>query len=293
MSTNTTEPKVTTIEETYALPAPPQRVFAALTDELQLSQWFADHVQVEPRAGGKYRFWGSRTPWVPTESAADGVITKIDPPKLLSFKWTIRECPSQTDLVIEEKSGGGTLRLAHSVTGPLWPIADCDAPWVLRDFWKVTIGNLRSYLRTGRPAIAPDFSAKSGKVILSVEIDAAPDVVFDALINPATMNKWLAKDAVATRVVGSDYSYGWKDSAGNPAGPTMLIDIIPNRLLEHDWRYPNEPNTRVRWQLTELPNNRTRVTLTHTKFDDATVHCGYSQGWAAYLVALKELSESE
>lgn len=290
---STAEPKVTSIEETYALPAPPQRVFAALTDEAQLKAWLAENVRIEPRAGGAYRFWGTRTPWVPRETDADGVITKIESPDKLSFRWTIRGCPSQTDLVIRATGNSSQLHLKHSATGDLWPPSSCDAPWVLRDFWKITIGNLRSYLKTGRPAIEPDFSVKSGKVILSIEIDAPPDDVFDALINPATMNKWLAKDAVATRVVGSDYSYGWKDSAGNPAGPTMLIDIVPNRLLEHDWHYVNEPITRVRWQLAELPGGRTRVTLTHTKFDDETVHGGYSQGWAAFLVALKELSESQ
>jgi uncharacterized protein YndB with AHSA1/START domain len=282
---------MTTIEETYTLPAPPARVFVALTDESQLKQWLAEYVRIEPRVGGQFRFWGKRTPWTPRESDADAVITQIAVPSRLSFKWTLRGCPSEADLFIEPKDPASQLRLKHSATGNLWPISESDAPWILKDFWKVTIGNLRSYLRSGKPAIEPDFSIKSGKVVLSIEIDAAPDDVFDALINPATMDKWLAKDAVASRVVGSDYSYGWKDSSGNAAGPTMLIDIVPNRLLEHDWHYTGEPITRVRWQLTELPNNRTRVTLTHTKFDDETTHSGYSQGWAAFLVGLKELSE--
>ena len=50
------DPWVHTFEMT--LPGDPARVFAALTTPEPLTRWFADHVQVELREGGPFRFWG-------------------------------------------------------------------------------------------------------------------------------------------------------------------------------------------------------------------------------------------
>lgn len=290
--TSAAETKVTSIDEAYELPAPPARVFAAWTDARELVQWLAQHVRIEPHVGGAFRFWGRHTPWVPRESDADGLITRFDPDTCLDFRWTLRACPCETTLRFDPAPAGTTLRLSHTATGELWPVRESDAPWVLKDFWKVMIGNLRCYLRTGKPAITPDFTVTRGNVVLSIDIDAPASRVYAALVDPNKMNQWLAKSATVSPVAGGAYSYGWTDASGTSMGPARLIELIPNRVVEHDWHYANEPDTRVRWELEELSPTRTRVTLTHTKLDDEAVHGGYSQGWAAFLVSLKELAET-
>jgi uncharacterized protein YndB with AHSA1/START domain len=45
----------------FTLQGSPDRVFTALTSPAELRRWFAEHVDVEPRAGGAYRFWGKHT----------------------------------------------------------------------------------------------------------------------------------------------------------------------------------------------------------------------------------------
>ena len=42
-------------EFTWKLTARPARVFAALTDQAELTQWFAEHAEVQAELGGAYR----------------------------------------------------------------------------------------------------------------------------------------------------------------------------------------------------------------------------------------------
>ena len=46
---------------TCPLTGSPDRVFSALTDPGQLRRWFAERVEIEPRQGGAFRFWGRHT----------------------------------------------------------------------------------------------------------------------------------------------------------------------------------------------------------------------------------------
>jgi uncharacterized protein YndB with AHSA1/START domain len=47
-----------THEHQVTLPGAPDRIFSALTDPAELRRWFAEHVEIEPRQKGAYRFWG-------------------------------------------------------------------------------------------------------------------------------------------------------------------------------------------------------------------------------------------
>jgi len=294
-ATRDVKPSLTLFRKTFDLPADARRTFEAMTQPQHLAKWFSDHVEVEPRIGGRFRFWGRRVPWTPRQSDADQIITRFEPPSLLGFRWTWRGCPGEATLELRPLDSAGTqLIVHHAVAGQLWPAEGEDAS-LIGDFWKLFAGNLRSYLRTGAPAIDLDLTPRAGDVTLSIEIDAPPARVFRALADPQTMNRWLARSAKVELRAGGEYSYGWtttaKDGAVSSAGPSRLIEVVPDRLLVHDWRYGDEPLTRVRWELVPLGSSRTRVTITHTKFDDETMHGGYVQGWAAFLVALKELTE--
>jgi uncharacterized protein YndB with AHSA1/START domain len=286
----------TTYRQDFEILADVSRVFDAMTEPRHLRVWLSDHVEVDPRVGGVFRFWGRRVPWMPRASDADQIITRIDPPLLLGFAWTWRGCRGEAEIQLRQNEPKRTqLIVHHAVSGKLWPM-ECDAASLLGDFWKLFVGNLRCYLQSGKPAIAPDYSKQYGEVTLSIEINAPPERIFRALSDPATMDRWLSRAARVELRNGGQYSYGWttKTQAGSstPCGPTKLIEVIPNRMLLHDWQYGDEPATRVRWDLEPL-GKRTRVTITHTKFDDQTMHGGYTQGWAAFLVGLKELSESD
>ncbi len=60
----------------FALPAAPGRVFAALTTAAELERWFAEHVEVDARAGGVFKSWGRFTYGAPSKRAG-GPITAL------------------------------------------------------------------------------------------------------------------------------------------------------------------------------------------------------------------------
>ena len=90
------DPWVHTFEMT--LPGDPARVFAALTTPEPLTRWFADHVQVELREGGAFRFWGRHSYGTPSGAAATQRVTRLEPPTVLAFSWQFEGVPSEVTL---------------------------------------------------------------------------------------------------------------------------------------------------------------------------------------------------
>lgn len=80
------------IAEQIEISAPPERVFAALTEPTQLLAWWGDrtsypstHWQLDPRVGGT---WLSRWRAPDGQSfALGGEIIAFDPPRLLAYTW--------------------------------------------------------------------------------------------------------------------------------------------------------------------------------------------------------------
>jgi uncharacterized protein YndB with AHSA1/START domain len=91
-----------THEFTETLSAPRARVFRAFTDEAELQRWFAEHVHVEGRVGGEYRFWGVHTYGAPARAQASQKVLRIDAPSLLAFSWDVEGCASEVTLEFSE-----------------------------------------------------------------------------------------------------------------------------------------------------------------------------------------------
>ena len=57
------------------------------------------------------------------------------------------------------------------------------------DLWRLTLGNLDAHLRGGDGVVLPDYSDPSPEIRLSIVIDAPPERVFKALVDPAAPSK--------------------------------------------------------------------------------------------------------
>jgi uncharacterized protein YndB with AHSA1/START domain len=69
------------IERTIALPAPPERVWEALTEAHQLSTWFGARVDLEARPGSRARFrW-------PDGRERMAVVESAERPRFLALRW--------------------------------------------------------------------------------------------------------------------------------------------------------------------------------------------------------------
>ncbi|MCO5168444.1 MAG: SRPBCC domain-containing protein [Planctomycetes bacterium] len=133
------------IEKEAVLPAPAERVYAALTQEDELRRWLSREARFEPRPGTSYRLAeGSAV-------AGRGRVRALSPDEAIALSW---HCdpelpPTELLLQVERAPGGARLHLAHSGLG-----AGCEfnrAFEELEEAWEDALFLLRRYLAGGRP----------------------------------------------------------------------------------------------------------------------------------------------
>ena len=277
------------------LAASATRVFAALTTPQELRRWFAENVEVEVSPGGAFAFWGRYSYGAPSAPHPRQRITRIERDRLLAFHWPFDDVASEVVLTLSPNENGDPaattmLTLEHRFdTKPPGP----DVEELVDDLWRLTLGNLDAHLRGGEGVVLPDYSDPSPEVRLSIVIDAPPERVFRALVDPAALNQWIASSAIVEPAVGGCYSYGWTSERGGKAvdgGPTRILDLVPNERLVTDWLDwrgdPTRPKTRVAWLL-ETVGSKTRVTVVHGEFRRTADISDYPFGWPAFLNRLK------
>jgi uncharacterized protein YndB with AHSA1/START domain len=142
-----------THSHSWTLPATPDVVFRALTDPAELTHWFAEDVQIEPRTNGVYRFWGRNTLGTPAHDAARQTITRFEPNTVLAFSWPINEVDTDVTFGLEPVDTGTRLTLTHDISGDL---AVPRQRALIDDHWRLAIANLSTHLSGGTP-IKPDY----------------------------------------------------------------------------------------------------------------------------------------
>ena len=109
------------IERELILPAPPARVWAALTQPDQLSLWFGTRATLDLRPGGEVIFtWDHPT----GPHTNRGVIEALEPPKRFAFRWQSNPdlLPmTLVEFVLEPHPEGTHLRLVESGFASLPP----------------------------------------------------------------------------------------------------------------------------------------------------------------------------
>jgi len=138
--------KVGPVHQTYYLAAAPPRVFAALTQPVEITKWFAVKATVQPRRGGTYRLsWGGGF-------SMRGRIDEIVPSKRLTVAWIDRleggkTFETQARFVLTKKGRGTLLDVTHRgfKSGKKW-VALFGA---VESGWAYYLMNLKSVLDHG------------------------------------------------------------------------------------------------------------------------------------------------
>lgn len=274
------------------LEATPARLFEALTDPEDLKIWFAEHVEIEPRKLGKFRFWGRHTYGTPGPADANGVIREFQPGKTIAFDWPVEGCGGLARLDVEPDGEKARLIITHSFER---------APSVGRakelvdDMWRIHLGALMCHLM-GAPVALPDFTETEAVVKSSIYVDAPRSVVFRAFTDPELLNQWIAKDAKVDLDAGTlDFGWAYENEGQMVVPPPMkILDFEQDRKFVTnwpDWRGDKSvPDQRVTWLL-EDEGDGTRVTLIHDGFVRAVDVSDYPFGWSYFLGKIKEATE--
>ncbi|MBM4112769.1 MAG: hypothetical protein FJ253_05250 [Phycisphaerae bacterium] len=286
MGTTATNP---TYEQTLPIGANAARAWSELTEPAAMREWLDDRVEVELRVGGRFAFGGRRTPTFGNGESKDQVITALDPGRSISFRWWWAGSPTSCELIVEpvdERSS--RIRVRHDLGADIAGIPAHSQRYLLRDFWHVTIGNLESFLRTGRAAVMLDHTAPSKDATAAIEIDASIERTWRTLTDPAEMRRWLEPDAelgLAPRAelrIGGAYSFGWQ-SDGAPMGPTTILELDPPRRLRHGWHYDGDSSDATEWTLEPIGRGRTRLAVRQIGVAHERERHAYASGWGSFL----------
>jgi len=287
---------------TQQVKASPQRVFDAWLDPQLICKWLGPKVWVEscetvvlePRVGGKYQL-RTRTRAIPgregcSGGGVSGVYRQIDRHTRLSFTWIRAGEEIETLVTVQfEPSGGGTLvTLTHQ------GFTSEQAREQHAQGWSGSLVQLADLLEL--------------RLTLKQQVKAPPARVFDALLDPKQVCKWMGPRSMVESCevmaldarVGGRYRLKMNKRADAPATgrPTTLfvtgvyqqIDR-PNRLA-YSWMWEDQQHeSHLAFEL--KPNaGGTEVTLIHEGFANVESMQGHNMGWTASLQQLANLLET-
>ncbi|HEY3471108.1 MAG TPA: SRPBCC domain-containing protein [Amycolatopsis sp.] len=259
------------------VPAPPKVVYEALTDPAALRVWLTDHAEVD--LPGRYEFWGRHTP----DGAEPHQRVLHADERTIRLAWTVEGVETISQIELADDEDGTLVTLSQSDLPSFEDIiADkAGARGALQTFWSLAIANLADYL-SGRE-LTPKCDFTSTELRASVVIDAAPDEVFDSMIQPARFREWFGANVDIEPRLGGRFAMGGFEL--DPGG-AKFVEFEPGRkatLLFAD-------GITDTWEL-EGSAGKTRLTLVESGFDpDNPPYPGWA-GWLGGIAALRRYHE--
>jgi uncharacterized protein YndB with AHSA1/START domain len=264
----------------------PEQAMAALVSADALKQWFSEFAAVALDTK-TYDFWGRFTPGAPaTQSDGHHPLTDYTAQRQLAYDWNVKDAQTNVLFKLLRRDDHTILTLRHrgaSDGSHSW------SEWTLEDFWFLSLENLRRHL-DGKPAEARiDFSANmNGDIRHETEVDAPASKVFDVLIRPEQLERWIASRSTVEPKIGGIFDLGW---TGVPAA--KILDIVPDKklALSSTDRDGDQPvDTVISWTLEEN-NGKTRVTFVHSGFRPDKPNGGIKAGWRNFLNFVRSIAE--
>jgi uncharacterized protein YndB with AHSA1/START domain len=255
----------------------PGPIYQALTEGL--SEWFAEYTEVSiPES--RYDFWGRYTPDAPTADQGRHPLQTARLNQALQYGWLLDDAQTTVRIDLVPQQGRTVVAVSHHDVNMNHDIGS----FTYEDFWFLSLENLRRHL-DGKPIMRCDFSRPMvGDIQHRLEINAAPAQVYDALLRPEQINRWIASAATVEARVGGVYGLGWE---GFP--PARILELVPDERLRLEW--PDEKkSTTVTWTL-EGSGGKTRLTILHSGFAPDEPTGGLGAGWLNFINWVRSLVE--
>lgn len=268
------------------LRASPRRIFQSLLAPDDLFHWFCPRIGTDHIVGGQYVFFGDESiATIYSEGQGGGPIYGCEPGKSLWYVWQVAGVETDVVFYIKTSEDGTTrLQLVHQ---------GLETGLMLMDFWHLRLYALRAYLE-GREA--PPFYNYGPRAIPNIHqevlIKAAPEAVFDALIQGSKVSRWMNAEANIDAKLGGLYDLGWRDAKGFMAGPQEILALDPGRVLAYRWQFGDEVGVGPEVHITLVEEDEgTQVLLDHEGFSTERDNRDYDQGWLQLLFSLKTFVE--
>ena len=111
----------------------------------------------------------------------------------------------------------------------------------------------------------------------SYEMNASPEAVFEAFVNPEIVEEWSGSEATMSAEVG----FAWSLWGGSIIGTN--VEVVPNQKLVQDWKEEKwDKPSRVTFTLT-ANGKGTTVHLLHENIPDASAN-SIDGGWKEYYL---------
>lgn len=260
-------------EHVIEIAAPRKRVWRALTDERELTCWFAEHAEVS-LVDARYDFWGRLTPGAPERDEGRHRVLEVEPERWLRFSWRYLGADTTVDITLEDDT---RVRVVHERL----PDRDDGAEHHPRHLWVFALSQLRAYLEMGRSGPRFDYLwPHVGGFHIEADVNAPPEDVW-----PLVLAGWHNPQF---RRPARDDSEEWVWDVGIEVGMKILDIEEPNRL-SLAW---NDPRPTVQTTMLQGSEGRTRITIVHTGFDAEEDVQGMAEGFFTGLVALTWWAET-
>jgi uncharacterized protein YndB with AHSA1/START domain len=145
-----------TVELSVRLEAPPEDVFAFLTEADRYVRWQGIRAELDPRPGGVYRVW------MDEHTVASGEYIEVDPPSRVVFSWgwegndAVPPGSTLVEFSLAADAGVTLLSLRHS------GLPDGEAAAMHDEGWRFFTGRLAIVLGGGDPGPMPPAPIASG-----------------------------------------------------------------------------------------------------------------------------------
>ena len=259
------------------LPAPPEAVYAALTDAAALRLWLAEYAEVA--LPDRYEFWGRYTP--------DGAVPRQRllhaDERTLRFAWTVDGVESTVSIDLAADEGGTLLTLSHTDLPSFAEVLSdtAGARGTLQTFWSLSIANLADHL-AGRE-LTPKCDFTSAELRAAVVIDAAPEAVFDSLTQSEQFRRWSGANIEIEPYVGGRFAMGGFDV--DPGG-IKFVEFEPG----HKATLRFADGLIQGWELADS-DGKTRLTFVQSGFDPENPPYPGWIGWLGGVAALRRYHE--
>ncbi|MFD8492653.1 SRPBCC domain-containing protein [Amycolatopsis sp. NPDC059657] len=259
------------------VPAPLKVTYEALTDPAALRVWLAEHAEVD--LPGKYEFWGRFTP----DGAEPRQRVLHADERVIRFGWTVEGVEATVEFELAEDEDGTLVTLSHSDLPSFEEVIGdkAGARGALHTFWSLAIANLADYLAGRELTPMVDFTVSELRA--SVTIDAAPEKVFDSIVQPEVFRKWFGAHVDIEPRLGGRFAMGGFEL--DPGG-AKFVEFEPGRkaaLLFADGETTS-------WEL-EGSDGKTRLTMMHSGFDPANPPYAGWGGWLGGIAGLRHYLE--